>query len=100
MSSNAGCPTHMPTCSFSVAFEPRSRLMSLVATGGHAVLSLIYGSAYPLVMGLLDRWLSPVGVVELPIRLAVARRTQRQQVVQVIRPAIRPLHDVVDVQIR
>ena len=50
MSSNAGCPTHMPTCSFFVAFDIRSGLMSLTATGGPAVLSRIYGSAYPLVL--------------------------------------------------
>ena len=36
------------------------------------------------VMGLLDRRLRPVLVVELPFRLAVARRAQRQQVIGVI----------------
>lgn len=50
MSSNAGCPSHMRTCSFFVAFELRSRLMSRVATIAPAVLSRIYGSAYPLVL--------------------------------------------------
>ena len=32
MSSVTGCPSHMRTCSFFVAFETRSGLMSLAAT--------------------------------------------------------------------
>ena len=71
MSSVTGCPSHMRTCWFFVVFELRSRLMSRAATGGPAVLSQIYGSAYPLVM-----W--SLGVpINASIRQCLAHGTNR-----------------------